>query len=150
MSSRIPEHCATCPWLKVEQQHLEKHELEQDDIIRRATSDQLDEVAELISAKLQEAPQELIDTYGAPPNAKAVAKIMRTIGSEALGNVSRHIEKIDHDMEMMSTWCKGPVEMSATRDGVVYSSRVCASLFLLDEDANDIEPATVRRYETLD
>jgi len=151
MNSRIPEQCATCPWLQLEQKYLDEHELEQDSIIRRATSDEIDEVAEFIATKLRQAPQEFVEAYGTTsPDAETVAKAMRAMGSEALGIVSRHMEKIGHDMEMMSNWCKGPVEMSTTRDGIVYSSRVCASLVLLDEDTRGVEPVTVRREELLD
>lgn len=150
MSFSVPERCASCPWLKLEHEQLEKHGHEQDNIIRKATSDKLDEVAELVAARLQQAPQDLIETHGTPPDAESIAKMMRAIGSEALGNVSRQMEKIEHDIEMMSTWCKGPVELSTTRDGVVYSIGVCASLFLLEEDTGGYEFTTVRRYEVID
>lgn len=150
MTSRIPEHCATCPWLQLDQKRLKEHELTQDEIIRKTTSDELEEVAELISAKLQEAPQELIDAFGELPDAKALAGMMRTMGGKALEGVSHHIETIQHDMEMMTSWCRGPIEMSATREGIVYSIGVCASQVLLDEDLNGSEPVRVRRYEIID
>lgn len=148
MSSRINDRCATCPWLETDQKRLKEQELRQDAIIRRATSDDLDEMAEAISAQLRESPPAgLFDAVGDIPNAKMIAGVMRTMGSRALSEVSQHIEKIEHDMEAMSGWCKGPVEMSTRRDGIVYSASVCASQFLLDEDLGVPEPATVRRYE---
>lgn len=151
MSSPIPERCATCPWLKSDQNKIDELGIEQDEIIREATSDDLEdvanEIAELLAARPETVPQEFIDAFGQVPDAKQIAAVMRAVGSHVLNSASRNIKKGQRDMVTMSDWCKGPIEHTTTRDGIVYSIGVCASLFLLEEDTGDYELAYVRRQD---
>lgn len=154
MTPRIPEHCATCPWLKSDQKSLDELALKQDTIIRRTTSDELEdiarEVADFLSDQFQDTPEELIEIFGQAPSAEQVAVIMRAIGGHALGRVTRQLEKTEHDIQAMSSWCKGAVELSTTRNGFEYSTTVCASQVLIDEDLDSPEQVVVRRSEIMD
>lgn len=143
----VPDRCLTCPRIEAQLERIKLHEEDQDGIIKTATSDGLAEVASAISAQLENVPEFIIDELGPPPNSEQITTLLRGIGSKALRHSQENVQMLENDITTLTNWCKGALEITVSRDGIDYDITACASVALLEDDGEGLEPARIKRKD---
>ncbi|MFZ1301475.1 MAG: hypothetical protein WAQ27_02760 [Candidatus Microsaccharimonas sp.] len=140
MSMEFPQCAETCPALRKHTRHVQLHEEQIDEIIKRATSDDLEAYVETARERL-ESMLGPIDSQFLPDGMEEnLAYQIRASGGELVNQLTTHNDGIRQQISHLALKCRGPLELSGSNDNRrQVTVTVCASPEAGDEENKIID-----------